>query len=36
MGSDLPALTGPGSKLVYAAFELLGFPGPDPGLVFGG
>ncbi len=26
---DLPALTGPGSRLVYAAFEPLGFPGPD-------
>ena len=35
-GGDLPALTGPGSGLVYAAFEPLGFPGPDRELVFGG
>jgi hypothetical protein len=33
--SDQPALIGPDSELVYAAFEPLGFPGPDPGLVFG-
>ena len=32
---DLPVLTGPGSELVCAAFEPLGFPGPDRGLVFG-